>query len=190
MRHLPASSKGTRSPAREGRCRTSLNWSSPPLMIVEVKVAPEPPIWLKIAGTDSIIQVQRVERRGGMTDLLRIDEDGVALNLLIRGFQVSRMIRLVADLGLPTDRAADVRPTLGGDQRRNIVSDCFGERPHSSARCPIAAVVKACATPALARRRSRALTAGGQVLHKPRGRKPRRPPRWSLGAAAMAIELR
>ena len=30
----------------------------------------------------------------------------------------------------------------------------------------------------------------GQVLHKPRGRKPRRTPRWSLGAAAMAIELR
>lgn len=53
-----------------------------------------------------------------------------------------------------------------------------------------AAPVKACVTPALARRSSHALAASGQVLHKPRGRKPRRTPRWWSGAAAMAIGLR
>jgi hypothetical protein len=36
---------------------------------------------------------------------------------------------------------------------------------------------KACATPAQARRRSQTSDAGGQVLHKLRGRKPRRRPR-------------
>ena len=50
--------------------------------------------------------------------------------------------------------------------------------------------VKACVTPALTRRRSRYPSASGQVLHKPRGRKPRRTPRWPLSAAAMAIEWR
>ena len=37
--------------------------------------------------------------------------------------------------------------------------------------------VKACVTPAQPHKRSNTLTAVGQVLHKPRGRKPRRPPR-------------
>ncbi len=52
------------------------------------------------------------------------------------------------------------------------------------------APVKACVTPALPRRRSRYPSASGQVLRKPRGRKPRRTPRWSLSAASMAIEWR
>jgi len=45
-------------------------------------------------------------------------------------------------------------------------------------------------TPALTRRRSSYPSASGQVLHKPRGRKPRRTPRWPLSAAAMAIGWR
>ena len=49
------------------------------------------------------------------------------------------------------------------------------------------ASVKACVTPALARRWSRTSAASGRVLHKPRGRKPRRTPRWSSSAAVMAI---
>jgi hypothetical protein len=81
-------------------------------------------------------------------------------------------------------RASDV------DQDRETVSGGFGEWAHPSGYLPMAAGVKACVTPALARRRSHALAASGQMLHKPRGRKPRRTPRWSLSAAAMAIGLR
>lgn len=48
-----------------------------------------------------------------MTDTTRIDEDHAALDLLIRGFQVSRMIRVVADLAvadkIPQDGRCDVR---------------------------------------------------------------------------------
>ena len=47
----------------------------------------------------------------------------------------------------------------------------------SSTVASVTGIVKACVTPAQPHKRSSTLTAVGQVLHKPRGRKPRRPPR-------------
>ena len=52
--------------------------------------------------------------------------------------------------------------------------DCVARHPLP----PWPAPVKACVTPALTRRCSRAFAVSGQVLHKPRGRKPRPTPRW------------
>jgi hypothetical protein len=82
-----------------------------------------------------------------------------------------------------------IRPTVSTRARGFEYPQRDGQRPFVGASA-WAARVKACATPALARRWSRALAASGQVLHKPRGRKPRRTPRWSSSAAAMAIGLR
>jgi len=60
----------------------------------------------------------------------------------------------------------------------------------SKSRSSGAALVKACVTPAQPHRRSSTRIAVGQVLHKPRGRKPRRPPRQMSSAVTMAIALR
>jgi hypothetical protein len=76
--------------------------------------------------------------------------------------------------------AGDVWPSTHGEDLLSCASIGSAET----------ACVKACVTPALPRRRSRYPSASGQVLRKPRGRKPRRTPRWSLSAAAMAIDWR
>lgn len=54
-----------------------------------------------------------------MTDLSKIDEDGAALDLLIRGFQISRMIRLVADLEI-----ADKVPLAGHVDVGELATTC------------------------------------------------------------------
>jgi hypothetical protein len=57
--------------------------------------------------------------RSAMTDTAGIDQDRAALDLLIRGFQVSRMIRLVADLGI-----ADKIPERGSFDVRALAAEC------------------------------------------------------------------
>ncbi|HEY9345859.1 MAG TPA: hypothetical protein VIQ53_11150, partial [Inquilinus sp.] len=48
-----------------------------------------------------------------MTETLATDDDREELDLLLRGFQVSRMLRLIADFGvadkIPTDRQVMVK---------------------------------------------------------------------------------
>jgi hypothetical protein len=85
---------------------------------------------------------------------------------------------------------AAVPPNLKGRCAGSRLAAALGRLLSSAAAGWATASVKACATPALTRKRSRTLAASGQVLHKPRGRKPRRTPRWPLNAAAMAIGLR
>jgi hypothetical protein len=47
-----------------------------------------------------------------MPELLDANDDRVALDLLVRGFQISRMLRLVADFGvadrIPSDDSVDI----------------------------------------------------------------------------------
>lgn len=90
--------------------------------------------------------------------------------------------------GAPESACASPAPTAVAVCDANDRWQALSCRPAAKTRT--SETVKACATPALTRRQSRAIDASGQVLHKPRGRKPRRPPRWSSSAAAMAIGSR
>jgi hypothetical protein len=47
-----------------------------------------------------------------MTEMLTTDVDREELDLLLRGFQVSRMLRLIADLAVADKIAADGRATV------------------------------------------------------------------------------
>ena len=100
--------------------------------------------------------------------------------------EVDRLLRVEC----PCSRSAVARP-LGDLQLTFALGWLLSVAlPPFVVGCSEAEAVKACVTPALPRRRSRYPSASGQVLRKPRGRKPRRTPRWSLSAASMAIEWR
>lgn len=82
----------------------------------------------------------------------RTDGDREALDLLIRGFQVSRMLRLVADLGL-----ADRLPRDGGRPVAALAEDC------GVLAAPLLRVLRALAAFGVFR-----LGADGSVAHTPR----------------------
>ena len=87
-----------------------------------------------------------------MTDTTAIDENRVALDLLIRGFQVSRMIRLVADLGI-----ADKIPEDGRCDVRELATAC------TVLPAPLLRILRALAAFDVFR-----VTADGWVTHSPR----------------------
>jgi hypothetical protein len=90
--------------------------------------------------------------RLGMTDTTRIDEHHAALDLLIRGFQVSRMIRLVADLAV-----ADKIPQDGRCDVHELATAC------AVLPGPLLRVLRALAAFEIFR-----VTADGSVAHSPR----------------------
>lgn len=87
-----------------------------------------------------------------MTDAIKTDENHAALDLLIRGFQVSRMIRLVADLAIADKIPADGRRDVG-----ELATTC-GVLPG-----PLLRVLRALAAFGIFR-----VTADGSVVHSPR----------------------
>ena len=87
-----------------------------------------------------------------MTDLSKIDEDGAALDLLIRGFQVSRMIRLVADLEIADKISQD-----GHVDVHELATACAVQP------LPLLRVLRALAAFGIFR-----VTAHGTVSHSPR----------------------
>ena len=87
-----------------------------------------------------------------MTDRPATDEDRDALDLLIRGFQVSRMIRLVADLGI-----ADKIPADGHSHVDELATAC------AVLPMPLLRVLRALAAFGIFR-----LTAQGSVAHSSR----------------------
>ena len=89
-----------------------------------------------------------------MTDTLGIDADREELDLLLRGFQVSRMLRAVADLGV-----ADKIPTDGQVLVRDLAAAC-AVLPE-----PLLRVLRA-----LAAFRVFKVTVDGFVAHTPRSR--------------------
>lgn len=82
----------------------------------------------------------------------RNDDDQVALDLLIRGFQVSRMLRLVADLGI-----ADKIPKEGNCNVRDLAIAC------AVLASPLLRVLRALAAFGIFR-----IGADGSVAHSPR----------------------
>ena len=89
-----------------------------------------------------------------MTDTLTTDADREELDLLLRGFQVSRMLRLIADLGV-----ADKIPLEGHVRVQGVAVACAA-LPE-----PLLRVLRA-----LAAFRIFQVTADGAVAHTPRSR--------------------
>src|SRR5258707_3231954 len=89
-----------------------------------------------------------------MTDTLMTDVDREELHLLLRGFEVSRMLRLIADLGV-----ADTIPTDGRVTVQDLAASC-AVLPE-----PMLRVLRA-----LAAFRIFQITADGSIAHTPRSR--------------------
>jgi hypothetical protein len=103
-------------------------------------------------------QIVRLTRRRparrAMTDTPTNDADREELDLLLRGFQVSRMLRLIADLGV-----ADKIPTEGHVRVQDVAAACAAQPE------PMLRVLRA-----LAAFRIFQVTADGAVAHTPRSR--------------------
>ena len=89
-----------------------------------------------------------------MSDTQAENPDSAALELLVRGFQVSRMLRLVADLGLADRIASEARVAVN-----DLAQDC-GVQPQ-----PLVRVLRALAAFGVF-----AVTPDGEIAHTPRSR--------------------
>lgn len=89
-----------------------------------------------------------------MSETLVANSDRAALDLLVRGFQVSRMLRLVADLGL-----ADRIPSEGRVAVNDLAQDCGVQAQ------PLVRVLRALTAFGVF-----AVTPNGEIAHTPRSR--------------------